>query len=341
MTSTVLILGARGRFGLAAAQAFHAAGWRVLAQMRPGASVPADAPAGIEWLGLALDDVPGLVKAALAAQTVQATLAGQGIQVVVHALNPSTYTVRAWQAEVLPMTRAALDLARALQATLMMPGNVYNFGSGMPQLLTEATAQSPTSAKGEIRVAMEQLVRDSGVPAIVIRAGDFFGSGVNSWLDLFVAKDVKKARITYPGPADVPTAWAYLPDLARSFVAVAALRAQLPTFEVLHFKGYSLTGAQWQAALEVIALEQVWIQPGSHLRFAGVPWLLMRLGAWAVPMWASVLEMRYLWNTPHELDNRKLVALTGPEPHTPLETALRQSLEALGLTSRPRKLSNV
>ncbi len=337
MTSTVLILGARGRFGLAAAQAFHAAGWRVLAQMRPGASVPANAPAGIEWLGLALDDVPGLVKAALAAY---ATQAGRGIQVVVHALNPSAYTVRAWQAEVLPMTRAALDIAHALQATLMMPGNVYNFGSGMPQLLTEATAQSPTSAKGEIRVAMEQLVRDSGVPAVVIRAGDFFGSGVNSWLDLFVAKDVKKARITYPGPADVPTAWAYLPDLARCFVAVATLRAQLPTFEVLHFKGYSLTGAQWQAALEVIALEQGWIQPGSCLRFAGVPWLFMRLGAWAVPMWASVLEMRYLWNTPHELDNRKLVTLTGPEPHTPLDTALRQSLEALGLTSPLRKSAN-
>ena len=127
-------------------------------------------------------------------------------------------------------------------------------------------------------------------------------------------------------------------------VLVHCLAGQGRTGCILHayylLKGYSLTGAQWQAALEVIALEQGWIQPGSRLRFAGVPWLFMRLGAWAVPMWASVLEMRYLWNTPHELDNRKLVALTGPEPHTPLETALRQSLEALGLTSPPRKSAN-
>ena len=33
-TSTVLVLGANGRFGLAATRAFAAAGWRVLAQVR-------------------------------------------------------------------------------------------------------------------------------------------------------------------------------------------------------------------------------------------------------------------------------------------------------------------
>jgi NAD(P)-dependent dehydrogenase (short-subunit alcohol dehydrogenase family) len=36
MTNTVLVLGARGRLGGAVAQAFAAAGWRVLAQRRAG-----------------------------------------------------------------------------------------------------------------------------------------------------------------------------------------------------------------------------------------------------------------------------------------------------------------
>ena len=40
MPSTVLILGARNRFGLAATRAFAQAGWRVLAQHRPGAPTP-------------------------------------------------------------------------------------------------------------------------------------------------------------------------------------------------------------------------------------------------------------------------------------------------------------
>ena len=42
MQAIVLILGARGRFGLAAARAFADAGWRVLGQMRPGAQAGAE-----------------------------------------------------------------------------------------------------------------------------------------------------------------------------------------------------------------------------------------------------------------------------------------------------------
>ena len=38
---TVLVLGARGRFGSAAVRAFARAGWRVVAQVRPGVSAPA------------------------------------------------------------------------------------------------------------------------------------------------------------------------------------------------------------------------------------------------------------------------------------------------------------
>jgi NAD(P)-dependent dehydrogenase (short-subunit alcohol dehydrogenase family) len=49
MTNTVLVLGARGRLGGAVAQAFAAAGWRVLAQRRAGGTVPSPAE-GIEWV---------------------------------------------------------------------------------------------------------------------------------------------------------------------------------------------------------------------------------------------------------------------------------------------------
>ena len=91
MPSSVLILGARGRFGMAAAQAFRQAGWHVLGQMRPGATPPIDAPseplaetaqAAIEWLGLDLYDTGALARAS------------RGVSVVVHALNPGAYTDR-------------------------------------------------------------------------------------------------------------------------------------------------------------------------------------------------------------------------------------------------------
>ena len=125
MTKTVVVLGARGRFGLAAARAFASAGWRVIGQMRQGAVPPT--ASGIEWHGTDLQDTAAL--AAVAA----------GACVVVHALNPSAYTNTAWRAETGPMLTAAIALSRQLDATLMLPGNVYNFGHSMPALLREDT----------------------------------------------------------------------------------------------------------------------------------------------------------------------------------------------------------
>ena len=43
----------------------------------------------------------------------------------------------------------------------------------------------------------------------------------------------------------------------------------------------------------------------------------------------EIYKMRYLWRSPIRLDNRKLTAFLGEEPHTPLDQAVRATLEAL------------
>lgn len=319
--NTVLILGARGRFGLAAARAFAQAGWRVLGQTRPGAVLPTE-QSSIEWLAIDLYDSQTLAQAA------------QGASVVVHALNPA-YTNKAWQTQVLPMTDAAIAITRALGATLMVPGNVYNFGASMPAVLRENTPQSARTVKGQIRIAMEQRLQHSGVPCTVIRAGDFFGSGSGTWFDTVLVKDLRKGVFTYPGAPEIPRAWAYLPDLARTFVAVAAQRAQLPRFEVLHFAGHRITGQRWLDVLTPIAQAQAWGKSGAALKLARLPWPIIHIGALFVASWAALLEMRYLWFTPHTLAHDKLTALIGPEPHTPLAQATHAALVDLGFVAAP------
>ncbi len=314
--STALILGARGRFGLATARAFADAGWHVVAHVRPGAAVPAS-HTGIQWINAELSDTASLVAAA------------KGASVVVHALSPA-YTHKAWRAQVLPMMDSAIAVASELDATLMLPGNIYNFGAGMPEVLREDTPQVAQTVKGQIRIAMEQRLQKSGVRGIVIRAGDFFGSGTGTWFDAVSVKDIRKGAFTSPGGLRTATAWAYLPDLAQTFVKVAQERAKLKSFEVFHFKGNSLTGQQWLDMLTPIAREQAWVRPQASVKFKRMPWFAIRVGALFVPSWAALLEMRYLWDTPHQLDNTRLLQLIGQEPRTPLDKAVRQSLADLG-----------
>lgn len=311
---TVLVLGACGRFGLAAVKAFVAAGWNVVGQHRPERA-PAALP-GVRWIGVQPSDTAGLLK-----EVPQA-------EVVVHAMNPR-YIDAVWRREVPALAQAAIAITRALGATLMMPANVYNFGASMPEALREDTPQRASTVKGQIRITTEGLIeeatRDGSMRAVLLRGGDFFGCGQGSWLDLVMVKSLAKGRFTYPGALDVPTAWAYLPDMARALVRVAEERHRLPSFEVLHFGGYRLRGQDWVEALQAM-------QPaGQALRVSHFPWALLRIVGWFVPMMASLCAMRYLWRTPHYLVNEKLVQLIGPEPHTPFPQALRQALTDLNL----------
>lgn len=319
-TNTVLILGARGRFGLSTARAFAQAGWRVLGQARPTDAVPG-VPA-VQWLGIDLQDTQALAQAA------------QGATVVVHALNPA-YTNKAWKTQVLPMTDAAIGIARALGATLMVPGNVYNYGADMPAVLREETPQRARTVKGQVRMEMEERLRRSGVRSIVIRAGDFFGGGTGTFFDSAMVKNIRSGQFTYPGAADVSTAWAYLPDLARTFVAVAQSRAKLPPFEVLHFGGHRMTGQRWMEVLTPIARAQGWIPAQGQIKLGRLPWGVIRIGAWFMPTWAALMEMQYLWFRPYALANEKLTALIGAEPHTPLAQAVQAALVDLGMVSTP------
>lgn len=317
--NTVLILGARGRFGQAATQAFAGAGWRVLAQARPGKPMPASGSPHITWLAVALTDTTALLNAA------------QGAQVVVHALNPSDYTNAAWHREARGLLDSSLHLAQTLGATLMMPGNVYNFGTQLPPLLHEGTPQVPDHAKARVRVAMEQrlqqVANEGGVRSIVIRAGDFFGQGQGSWLDRVLVKHLARGVVTLPGARDVPHAWAYLPDLAAAFVRVAERRAELPAFAALHFQGHTLTLGDWVNALQATC---------GPLRTQPLPWPLLRVLSLLSPTLRSLCGMRYLWVRPHVLDNTALRALIGTEPHTAFPVALRQALHDLGHTPAPQ-----
>lgn len=315
-TSTVLVLGANGRFGLAAAKAFAGAGWRVLAQVRREA-----APG--------MPDAVELVRAPLA--KVADALAGRPApNVVVHGVNP-IYT--RWNEEALPAARAGMDLAEHLGARFMLPGNVYNYGEAMPARLDPATPQRPTTAKGRLRAEMEaELERRAAagrLRATVITAGDFFGDGTGSWFDQAIVKPIARGRLDYPGDPALMHAWAYLPDLARAFVAVAATPAR-PAFERLTFAGHSVTGDEFLAAVERAAAT-LGVAPAHGWRHGRMPWPVIRALGLFVPMWRELARMSYLWRVPHALDGDALEAAAGPVPHTPLVVALARSLRQLGV----------
>lgn len=317
----VLVLGANGRFGTAAVAAFDAAGWTVLAQAR---RAPTALPHRAQHLPIALEDTEALVAAAA------------GACVVVHAINPPYTDWARWQ---LPLARKGMDAAERLGALFMLPGNVYGYGEGMPSELREDTPARPTTEKGRLRVELEDEVagRTSAerLRAVVIRAGDFYGGGQGSWLDLAIVKSLRDGKLVYPGPLGVAHAWAYLPDLANAFVAVAerSQSGDVRALEKLHFAGHTMTGKELletvqAAAADIDATPTVVATRGW--RYGGIPWGFVRAMGIVMPMMKATAEMSYLWRVPHALDGAGLTARIGPLPQKLPGQAMREALVKLG-----------
>src|SRR5205809_1757320 len=224
MSARVLVLGAAGRLGHAAARAFRDAGWSVASLVRPDSA--ARAPADTEVV-----EVHALDHAAVGA-------AARAADVVLHALNPS-YTD--WPRLALPLAYSAITAAETTGATLLFAGNLYNYGSPLPPVIDENTPMRPSSRKGQLRVAIEERMEEAaerGVRIIIPRSGDFYGGGPGPWFDLVLAKETGAGRITYPGPLDVTHEWAYLPDFASALLRLASVREALPPFASFGFSGH-------------------------------------------------------------------------------------------------------
>jgi nucleoside-diphosphate-sugar epimerase len=300
MPSSVIILGAKGRFGRAAQRAFLNAGWDVTAF-------------GRNWSTPALNGVTQVSGDAFDADVLTAACAGR--DVIVNALNPP---YPQWSKALPILTANVIKAARQSGATVMIPGNVYNYGQDMPAILREETPHRPTCRKGNLRETMEaNFAAATDLQTIILRAGDFIeAEQTGNWFDGQIANKVAKGSIMYPGPTDVPHAWAYLPDMAEAMVGLANTRKTLPKFDTFGFPGYTLTGDALIKGVERVA--------GRTLKRRGMPWPILRMVGLLSPLMREVYEMRYLWQTPHGIDGSKLQQTLPEWQATPLDVCLKQ-----------------
>lgn len=306
MSGSILILGAAGRLGFAAAGAFRDAGWQVKGLVRPRRS--GFVPRGVEPVEVVTRD--------------DAIAAARGCDVVLNALNPA---ITEWGKNALSLAHSAIACAEENGATLIFPGSVWNFGETMPAVLDEDTPMRPTTRKGRMRVEIEQRIAeacDRGMRAVILRAGDFFGAGRGSWLDLVIVKDIQRGRLAYPGPFDVAHAWAYLPDFTAALVEVARRRAQFSRLESFGFAGHAVTGNELIAAIEAVTRGSFNVRP--------MGWWMIKTFGRLFAMGREISELEYLWRVPHRISGEKLKAAVGKVPHTPLREAVAASLRALG-----------
>jgi nucleoside-diphosphate-sugar epimerase len=283
MPQTVLILGGSGKIGSHSAKAFAKAGWTVRLYDRKADNMVA---------------------------------AAQGADVIVNGLNPAGY--RDWETAIPAITAQVVAAAKASGATVIIPGNIYNYGN-QPGILDENTPWLAHTRKGKIRVDMENTYRASGVKTIVLRAGNFIDpAGNGDIMSMLVMREITKGKVTAAADQDTMQTYAYVPDWARAAVALAEKREELQPFEDIPFACHAFTTAQLRDHLST--------HLGRDIKISPFPWWLMTLLG---PFWALVREMgemRYLYAMPHRISGAKLSSLLPDFKETSQDIVMRAGL---------------
>ncbi len=282
MPQTVLILGANGKIGAHAAAAFWNAGWTVRRYDR-----------GTDM-----------------------NTAATGADVIVNGLNPPNY--HNWDVLIPQITAQVIAAARASGATVIVPGNVYNYGI-QPGPWSAQTPQIANTRKGQIRVEMENAYRAAGIPVILLRAGNFIDPDHNGdIMTAFLMREIGKGKLARGGRGDAVQPFCYLPDWAQAAVLLAQKRDQLATFEDVPLPGHVFSANDHLAMLRG--------ETGRDIRLAAFPWWLMTVVSPVWEMARELREMRYLWDMDHALDGEKLAGLLPDFHPTDMRTVMLAGL---------------
>jgi len=300
---TVTILGINGHIGHYAAKTFVEAGWNVRGMGRSNKQ----AIAGVTFIKGDAESVAEM-KAAIGDS-----------DVVVNALN---LPYEKWFGGAMEaQTARVIEAMGKSGKTLVYPGNIYNYAASLRDVTPDAP-QHPERPRGEIRVRCEAMLKAAAtrgdVQVIIVRAGDFFAPGKNGdWFEQGIL--AQKGKVSAPSALDVGHSWAYLPDLGRAFEKLAWHRKELGAFENFHFAGHFVTSRQLVEAVQKAA--------PAPLKVTGFPWALLKLIGLFSPVMREVGKMRYLWQNPMQLKDKRLDAILGPDFGTPYDDAVAQAVK--------------
>lgn len=312
----VTVLGVNGHIGLAVAKAFVAQGWDVIGMAR----ADKHQTPGVRFVQGDSDSVADMRRAIGDAE------------VVVNALNLpyDKWFNGAMEAQ---MARVAEAMGSSGK-TMLFPGNIYNFAADC-DVLTPDLPQNPPTPRGAVRVRVEAMfeaaAKRGDFQVLILRAGDFYGPGSEGdWFDQIIMREIKARKVSLQGTPGIGHSWAYLPDLARAFEALAAVRGTLGGFERLHFAGHFATPEQMGAAIAKAA--------PVRLKSGMFPFWMLQVYGLIDPVIREVVKMRYIWEHPLRLTDTRLDDILGAGFNTPFDVAVAATVgpffERAGLESQ-------
>ena len=244
---------------------------------------------------------------------------------IFHGIN---YPYDKWFGNMDTVTQKVIDAAsrgpaNRGPATIVFPGNVYNFGNAA-EPIREDSRPNPISRKGQLRVDIESMLEraaESGKCRVLnVRLPDFWGPNVlNEGVRPIFENALSGKALPWLLNADIPHQAVYTNDAAEIIIRLM-LREPTRAYEVWNYGGTTVPSIRsWFEQISAITGKPLKVQ--LHGRFT------MNALALFMPMMREVKEMLYLYEHTILLDDSNVRALFPDFKPTPTRQALTETLK--------------
>ncbi|GAB4031292.1 NAD(P)H-binding protein [Spirosoma jeollabukense] len=242
---------------------------------------------------------------------------------IFHGIN---YPYNKWFGNMDTATQKIINAAAQNHATIVLPGNVYNFGN-TKEPIREDSRPNPCTRKGQLRVEIEAMLEQAAnagkCNVLNVRLPDFWGPNVlNEGIRPIFENALNGKAMPWIANADIPHQVVYTKDAAEIIVRLMIRQWDSPStipYEVWNYGGTTVPSMRtWFGQISAQTGKPLNVQ--LHSRF-----LFSVLGLF-MPVMREVKEMLYLYENTIILDDKKVLALFPDFQPTPMNQALTETL---------------
>lgn len=237
------------------------------------------------------------------------------------------YKTKIWAEKWLPFIQSVIDACLKYNSKLVFFDNIYAIGGDQVNHITEESPISPTSRKGKIRAAVDQLIlmnkKENNLQMVIARAPDFFGgtSPKSSILmNLVYDRLIKGNRALWLCNADKVHSFGYVPELAKGTAMLGNTNEAYGQIWNLPTDSQKITGKEW---IELFAKIM-----NCEPRYRILSHRLVKLMGLFIPIMSELAEMNYQYDRDYYFDSSKF---NNYFHYTPIsnQMAVKQTIENL------------
>lgn len=241
--------------------------------------------------------------------------AADGVDVIFHAVS---FPYQEWMEKHPLCMEIIVRVAEKQQSKIALVDNIYAYGMQSKIEVNEDTRKEPHTKKGKIRLAMENRLKRSNVPYLIVHMPDLYGPNAeNTILHETLKNVVLNKSANFVGNTKVAREFIFTLDGAKAIVELASRE---DTFN----QNWNIPSAHPITGEEIIEILRKEVGYKKSIRTVSKT-MIQFMGIFQ-PFMREMVEMMYLTEDPVILSGKKYEAKIGAIPQTPYKEGIKKTL---------------